>query len=234
MPSFQQVSACRIVQNAAKAVLQQLPHLLDAHDTESSIATKALQLLSDAGYPNTWYYDCPVLVLLGSRSCLSVSGKYYQASEEKIGGKNLVSIDLSPLHHPIWGDYSRTFAFEFGVYVVEPKTLEYKNGLQFQKQLHREMMQWVKPSTSFHSLFNWANVRIRESGFVNLDFRSNVGHSIAPELEERQFIQLNNHTLLGEVDFFSFEPFVRLKGGNWGFKQEDIYFFDESGNLALL
>ncbi len=211
-----------------------LPVLLQTEAAELSIATKAQQLLRELGYPHTWYYECHALVLLGSRSCLSISGKHYQASDEKIGGKNLVSIDLSPLHNTIWGDHSRTFAFEFGAYVEEPKTLEYKNGLQFQKQLQKEMMQWVKPSTSFHSLFNWANVRIRESGFVNLDFRSNVGHSIAPELEERQYIQLNNHALLGTVDFFSFEPFVRLKGGNWGFKQEDIYFFDAVGNLELL
>ncbi len=221
----------RQIQATAKMVLAQLPLTLNAQDTEHSIAEKASQLLQERGYPDTWYYQCPALVLLGSRSCLSISGKNYFASDEIIGGKNLISVDLSPALGDVWGDFSRSFAFEFGTYAEFPKTLEYKNGLQFAAQLHAEMRSWVTPSTSFHSLFSWANVRIRESGFVNLDYRSNVGHSIAKSLEERIFIQANNHAKLADVGFFSFELFVRLKGGHWGFKHEDSYYFDALGKL---
>jgi hypothetical protein len=69
---------------------------------------------------------------------------------------------------------------------------------------------------------------------VNLDFRTNVGHSIEVERERRQYIQAHNQQLISNVNFFSFEPFVRLKGGHWGFKHEDIYYFGQDGRLNCL
>jgi Xaa-Pro aminopeptidase len=234
MPSLDQINRYRAVQDAAKSTMACLPALLSIEDSELSIAQKAHDLLRQSGFPDTWYYNCPALVLAGNRSCLSISGKQYQPSEEKIGGKNLISIDLSPAKADVWGDYSRTFAFEFGVYAEQPKTLEYRNGLRFLTQLHEEMLHWLRPEISFHQLFQWTNVRIRESGFVNLDFRSNVGHSLESQRELRQFIQSNNHLALSAVDFFSFEPFIRLKGGQWGFKHEDIFYFNHAGKLERL
>ncbi|MFC3178086.1 M24 family metallopeptidase [Undibacterium amnicola] len=234
MPDILQIQAHQKVQHCAKTVMAQLPHLLIAEDSEYTIAAKAYQLLCEQGLTETWYYDCPALVLAGTRSCLSISGREYQASQEKLGGKNLISIDLSPSLDTVWGDFSRTFAFEFGSYVEHAKTLEYQNGLSFLRKLHEEMCNWVRPNTSFHQLFQWANVRIRESGFVNLDFRTNVGHSIEVQRERRQYIQANNHQLISSIDFFSFEPFIRLKGGHWGFKHEDIYYFGEDDKLICL
>lgn len=233
MPTPEQISLYRDVQNKAKLVMQKLPTMLTPDDSESSIAEKAYQLLCEAGLTETWYYDCPALVLAGERSCLSISGRFYQASQSAIGGKNLISVDLSPALGQVWGDYSRTFAFEFGAYTEQPKTLEYKNGLNFVRQLHKEMKVWLTPETSFHQLFHWANVRIRESGFVNLDFRSNLGHSLCADREQRLFIQADNHRALAECDFFSFEPFIRLKGGHWGFKHEDVFYFDQNELLCL-
>ncbi|MEB0284889.1 hypothetical protein, partial [Sphingomonas sp. 10B4] len=72
----------RQIQAAAKAVLSQLASLITAEDSEKSIADKAHRLLQDQGYPDTWYYACPALVLLGSRSCVSISGRDYQPREE--------------------------------------------------------------------------------------------------------------------------------------------------------
>ncbi|MBR7800280.1 M24 family metallopeptidase [Undibacterium fentianense] len=234
MPNNELVRAYQDVQNRAKLVMHRLPGLLTPMDSEQSIASKAYALLCQFGLPNTWYYDCPALVLAGQRSCLSISGRQYKPSTEPIGGKNLISVDLSPCVDDIWGDFSRSFAFEFGTYVEHPKTREYQNGLQFQAQLHREMQAWLTPDVSFHTLYQWANLRIRQSGFVNLDFRSNVGHSLEANRESRQFIQANNHNLLSSVNFFSFEPFIRLKGGQWGFKHEDIFYFNDSKQLICL
>ncbi len=233
-PDNSTIAQFRQVQEAAKAVLRKLPTQLDMHDTEASIAAKAVSMLAELGLHETWYYDCPAQVLLGSRSCLSISGRVYTPSEETIGGKNLVSIDLSPKSGDIWGDYSRTFAFEFGAWVEHAKNREYINGFQFQQYIHQELMRWLKPHHTLHQLFEWANVRIREKGFVNLDFRGNVGHSIVTQREDRHFIQADDHTPLGDISFFSFEPFVRVKGGHWGFKHEDIYFFDQNEELCCL
>lgn len=234
MPEVSLVQSYQQIQAQAKWVMAELSRLITPEDSEHSIATKAYALLYEKGLNETWYYNCPALVLAGTRSCLSVSGREYQASTEKLGGKNLISIDLSPCQGAIWGDYSRTFAFEFGACVEHPKTREYQNGIDFLKRLHEEMCAWVNPETSFHKLYQWSNVRIRESGFVNLDFRTNVGHSIEVERERRQYIQAHNQQLISNVNFFSFEPFVRLKGGHWGFKHEDIYYFGQDGRLSCL
>jgi hypothetical protein len=69
---------------------------------------------------------------------------------------------------------------------------------------------------------------------VNLDFRGNVGHSIATRREDRFYIEDGNHRSLGEVRCFTFEPHVRAAGERWGFKHEDIFFFDAAGRIEEL
>ncbi len=231
MPTELQIAEHRKAQHAAKFALARLGSLITPEDTEQSLAAKAHALLSESGYPETWYYQCPALVLLGSRSCVSIAGNNYSASEEAIGMSNLITIDLSPVKDNCWGDYARSFVIEDGKLSEKPKQLEFKNGLHFLHQLHQQMPRFVKPNTTFEQLFEWANVRIRESGFVNLDYRGNVGHSVATNRDERQFIQTSNTLCLGDVPFFTFEPFVRLKGGRWGFKHEDMFFFNQDGAL---
>ncbi|MCU6433506.1 aminopeptidase P family protein [Undibacterium sp. Jales W-56] len=234
MPTELQIAEHRKAQQAAKLAMVYLTGAISADDTEQSIARKAHEFLCDAGYQETWYYQCPALVLLGSRSCVSISGRDYQASTETVGSSNLITIDLSPARSEYWGDYARSLVVEDGKVIEQPKQLEFKNGLHFLQQLHQQMLRLVKPSTTFDQLFEWANVRIRESGFVNLDYRGNVGHSIAASRDHRQFIEARNCARLGDVPFFSFEPFVRLKGGRWGFKHEDIFFFNQDGQLQSL
>lgn len=234
MPSSQSIHEHARVQKIAKQVLHQLGQSIGPEDNEQSIALRAQDLLAEHGCNETWYYACPALVLLGSRSCISISGREYQAGEEMVGYTNLVSVDLSPLHNQHWGDCARSFAIEDGKLSAAPQNIEFRNGLTFLNKLHDEMRTWVKPQTTFAQLFDWTNLRIRQSGFVNLDYRNNVGHSIVKQRDERNYIEANNFAELASVDFFSFEPFIRLKGGKWGFKHEEIFYFDESGQLQIL
>ncbi|WP_394781554.1 M24 family metallopeptidase [Undibacterium sp.] len=234
MPTELQITEHRKVQLAAKTVLDALAPRITPEDTEQSIAAKAHAMLREAGYPDTWYYDCPALVLLGSRSCVSVSGRDYSPCEETVGSFNLITVDLSPIHREYWGDCARSFVMENGKVTAAPQSLEFKNGLKFLHQMHSQMPAVVRPHTTFGQLFDWTNMRIRQGGFVNLDYRNNVGHSIATNREGRQYIQANNDVRLGDVPFFSYEPFIRLKGGKWGFKHEGIFFFNQAGALEEL
>lgn len=234
MPTAFEIEQHRQVQTAAKTVLQQLAGLITADDTEKSIADKAHRLLQAQGYPDTWYHSCPALVLLGSRSCVSISGRDYQPSEEPVGTDNLVTIDLSPTQDRYWGDYARSFPVENGKVTQKPQLIEFRNGLNFLRQMHQQMQALVRPHTTFGQLFDWTNMRIRQNGFVNLDYRNNVGHSIANDKDQRQYIDSSNDIPLSEVGFFSFEPFIRLKGGKWGFKREGIFYFNDAGILEEL
>lgn len=198
---------------------------ISQHSTERTIVETAKRTLADFGLTETWYYACPAFVLLGSRSCLSLSGRDYVPAEEPVGTENLVTIDLSPCEGDLWGDYARSLCVENGRVVEDPASPEFRDGLKFEAALHRRMADFVTPDTSFHQLHEFANDAISNAGYENLDFMGNVGHGIATRREDRLYAERGNDRSLSEVSCFTFEPHIRRKGGRWGFKHEDIYFF---------
>ncbi|CAM3144328.1 MULTISPECIES: M24 family metallopeptidase [Pseudomonas] len=223
-----------VVQTAAKRVLQRLIASITPDSTESSIARNAAQLLTEAGYPDTWYYDCPAFVLLGSRSLLSVSGRDYRPAEEPVGTHNLITVDLSPRSGSLWGDCARSFYMEEGVCRAVPIGVEFSRGHATERELHERMRRFVRPETTFNALYEFANDLIETAGFENLDFAANVGHSLCERRDQRLYIEAGNHRRLDEVACFTFEPHVRERGGRWGYKHENIYFFDSEGQAREL
>jgi len=228
------IASHRLVQRAAKTVLEILAAKISASDTEASIAARAHAELCKLGYPETWYYDCHALVLLGSRSCASLSGREYVPAVEPVGAHNLVTIDLSPMKNGYWGDCARSFYVEHGAVTSTPTSPDLAEGKSFLETLHAQMRDFVTTRTSFGELFHWANECVQVNGFENLDFLGNVGHSIVRRREDRLYIQADNSRLLSEVPLFTFEPHVRKRGGLWGFKHENIFFFDRDGHLEEL
>ena len=234
MPLDSLIAEHREVQSAAKSVLASLVSKISASDTEASIAETAYRELCALGFSETWYYKCPAFVLSGSRSCTSISGRDYVPSSETIGQFNLVTVDLSPMRNGRWGDCARSFYIEKGCVVSEPLAPEMASGKRFLKFLHTEMQETVYPEMKFHELYDWANNRIKGSGFENLDFLGNVGHSIATRRKDRQYIEAQNIRQLKDVPFFTFEPHVRETGGKWGFKHENIFYFNQDGRVEKL
>ena len=224
----------RKVQEIAKWVHSQLEQFITSDSSEASIAKKATDLLADCGVTETWYYDVPAFVLLGSRSCLSVSGKNYVPSTEPVGSFNLVTVDLSPIIGEAWGDCARSYVVEEGIVTHNPSRTDFAEGLVIEKRLHMEMIEFAEPSTRFSDLFEYSNSRIAQYGYENIDFLLNLGHSIEVRPSERRFIDKNCHELLGSVSFFTFEPHIRKAGGKWGFKHEDIYYFNDEGHAVAL
>lgn len=234
MPSDSLIHAHRTVQHAAKSVLTNLRMEISATDSEASIAASAYMELCELGFSDTWYYNCPAFVLAGTRSCQSLSGREYVASDEPIGKRNLVTVDLSPVLDGHWGDCARSFYVEDGRVTTTPVGPEFSVGQHFLSVLHADMQNATHPEMTFHELFTWANQRITAAGFENLDFLGNVGHSIATRREDRQYIEANNNCRLRDVPFFTFEPHVRQVGGRWGFKHENIFFSNREGVLEEL
>jgi len=218
------------VQYIAKCVHEELEDLICCDSTEASIANSAIELLSNYGIEDTWYYDVPAFVLLGSRSCLSISGRDYKpANSETVGFTNLVTVDLSPLSGELWGDCARSYVIENGRYTKEPTNVEFANGLSAERHLHSQMIEYVTPKTKFSELFEFGNDLIRSLDYENLDFLGNLGHSIETCKDSRRYIEKGCEELLGNVNFFTFEPHIRRIGQPWGYKHENIYSFNESG-----
>jgi Xaa-Pro aminopeptidase len=224
----------RDIQNVAKLVLEELGPSIRSVDTERSIANRAVCLLEKHGITETWYHDCPALVLSGSRSCLSVSGKNYRPSDEPIGAFNMVTIDLSPLKAGIWGDFARSFFVEEGKSSIDPRACEFIHGMETEFSLHKAMLDYVTADTTFDELYQFANHSIVSKGYENLDYLNNLGHSIVDSLEERIYIENGNTLKLCDVEYFTFEPHVRKSGGSWGFKHENIYYFGLDGHAREL
>ena len=95
-----------------------------------------------------------------------------------------------------------------------------------EKKLHDKMKQIVSPQMTFEELYYQMNDFIKAEGYINLDFLGNLGHSIVRRKEDRIYIEKGNNTKLGDVSFFTFEPHISVSGSKYGYKMENIYYFE--------
>lgn len=151
------MQAHQAVQAIAKGVLAELASTITFGDTERSIAQRATQMMASRGAHDTWYCNCPALVLLGLRSCLSVSGREYLPKTEAVGQLNLVTVDLNPSIDGVWGDCARIFVVENGRCIASPSLPEFQEGIAFEQELHVRMLAAVTPDMRFMELFEFAN-----------------------------------------------------------------------------
>ena len=221
------------IQNVALQVLCDVRELIKAGVTEQEITEQCALLLAKHGVMECWYHNVPAFVLVGKRTVLSVSGTEYIPSDLAIKETDLVTIDLSPEINGYWGDCARSFVVENGVATDNPQNESLCQGLAVEKKLHEVMQNIVSLHMTMHELFVAMNAEIIKLGYVNLDFLGNLGHSIERDINSRRYIEKNNDTKLGDVPLFTFEPHIRYKNGQWGFKRENIYYFADN-KLATL
>jgi Xaa-Pro aminopeptidase len=220
----------RDVQARAKAALAQIGRLAEPGMTEFDIATLSVKALAAEGITETWYYAVPAFVLVGERSILSMSGRdYLPSTEVRLAEGGFFTVDLSPSLDGRWGDCARSFCVTAG-----GPPISIREGIEAEHELHRHLLAWAKPETSFDELFTHMNERIRSWGFENLDFAGNLGHSIELARTDRIYIEAGNSTRLGDVCLFTFEPHIRKPGSKIGVKHENIYYFDPTGALSEL
>lgn len=80
---------------------------------------------------------------------------------------------------------------------------------------------------TFEELYFYINDVISKHEFMNL------GHSIVENKDDRVYIEKGNQLKLSEVKIFKFEPHINLHNSKYGYKREDIYYF-EKGKLVKL
>lgn len=231
MATIQQHEA---VQAIAKQVLAALGPTLLPTDTERTIAERCRQLLDAYGIHETWYYDCPAYVLAASRTCISISGRDYVPADQPIGHTGLVTVDLSPSRDGVWGDCARSFFLEEGIATSDPQLPEFARGQAALYKLHASLFTFVTPETTFHQLWQFAADEVQAMEFMTLDFLGNFGHTIETNLDDRSYIEAGNQQRLGDTQLFTFEPHIKSQTGTWGFKHEEIYYFDGNGRLRML
>ena len=193
------------------------------------------QKMLELGADSFWYWDVGAFVFAGDETTVSVSGKQYVTSDRIINENDIVTIDLSPQNDNIWGDYARTIILENGVVVdkADVNNVEWRNGLQMEDGLHKEVLEFANIETTFEELYYHINEIITENGFINLDFMGNLGHSIVKNKGDRVYIEKGNKQKLSDVDYFTFEPHISIPRSKYGYKKENIYYFEDSKLVEL-
>ena len=193
------------------------------------------QKMLELGADSFWYWDVGAFVFAGDETTVSVSGKQYVTSDRIINENDIVTIDLSPQNDKIWGDYARTIILENGVVVdkADVNNVEWRNGLQMEDGLHKELLEFANIETTFEELYYHINEIITENGFINLDFMGNLGHSIVKNKGDRVYIEKGNKQKLSDVDYFTFEPHISIPRSKYGYKKENIYYFEDSKLVEL-
>jgi len=189
-----------------------------------------------SGADSFWYWDVGAFVFSGDETTISVSGREYVTSDRRIAPDDIITIDLSPQNGNIWGDYARTIIIENGKVVDDINSIkndEWRRGLLMEEELHKELIAFAVPQTTFEELYYHINQLITSRGFVNLDFLGNLGHSIVKDKNDRIYTEKGNTAPPSSVDYFTFEPHISVPDSRYGYKKENIYYF-KSGRLIEL
>lgn len=224
------------VQNIAKQTIEYLKMTIKVRMSLNEIRKLAEDKMLSLGADSFWYWDIGAFVFAGDETTLSVSGKNYRTSERLIAENDIITVDLSPQVGDIWGDYARTIILENGKIIDAINDIqnnEWRNGLLTEDRLHSELANFVTPETTFEQLYFHINDVIDKLGYINLDFMRNLGHSIERRKQDRIYIEKGNQHKLGEVNYFTFEPHISKAGSKFGYKKENIYYF-ENGKLKKL
>ena len=105
--------------------------------------------------------------------------------------------------------------------------------MQLEEYLHKTLVDMAAPDMTFEELYYFMNDLIVKKGFLNLDFLGNLGHSIVKNKNDRIYAEKGNHKRLSDVEMFTFEPHISIPESQYGYKREDIYYFD-NGKLIKL
>ena len=223
-------------QSIAKQTIEYIKKNIRPNQNLREIRELCEEKLLGLGADVFWYWDVGAFVFAGDETTVSVSGKQYVTSDKIIENNDIITIDLSPQVGNIWGDYARTIIVENGEVVDDIELIqnqEWKGGLQMEEKLHTELFRFVTKETTFEELYYHMNEFIVENGFVNLDFMGNLGHSIVKVKSDRIYIEKGNKAKLGAVNYFTFEPHIAFPDSKYGYKKENIYYFDETGLVEL-
>lgn len=202
--------------------------------SETEIINTCKAIIAKHGIQEFWYYNVPVMVAIGDQTLESMSGKHIRPGDRTIQVNDFLTVDLSLGIDSHWGIYAKSFAVEGSIVKADHfDTDELRELKCIVDSLHQDMRRIVVPEMTFHDFYHEILNYVNSYNVVQLDFKSNFGHSIEKQLDDRIYIENAQMMTLAEKNIFSFEPHVRFKNGNFGVKNADIYYF-EAGKPCLL
>lgn len=180
------------MQMLAKATISYIKSNIKVGQTLQQIKEMAENKMLELGADGFWYYGVGCLIYADEDTTISISGRKYIPADRQIKENSLITIDLSPQCKKVWGDYAETIIVQDGIVVNNVDLIdnkEWKELLLFEEKLHNELISFVGTHTSFEQLYLYMNDFILKNGYVNLDFISNLGHSIESSKRKRIYIE---------------------------------------------
>ncbi len=218
------------LQKVANKILSEMTHFITESSTEKSLSETCRMLLANHDIKKSWNYDCPAIVLIGEQSTKAVSGYEYIPSNEAVGNKNLVTVELSPMDGDVWIGCSRSFAFENGK-IRNEKHLQdevMKKFYQAENELHNYFKEHIKTGMTYGEAYHEMLKKIEALGYKNIGYQNMLGHSIEKDFENVVCFENGNETKLSEDLLFTFGFHIADHENNYGFKSERMYCFEKN------
>jgi Xaa-Pro aminopeptidase len=220
---FEELKQYQKVQNAARFTLDNITDFIRPGLTEIELVEKCHDLQCKAGVDGYWYKSLPALILAGNHTTLAISSVQYEPNNIPIQENDLVTIDLHPSIAGYCGDYARSFYVENGVARRSPLfNQEFIAGAHAQSHLHALLLEVAHVDMTFSDLHQIMSKEIEQLSFEALNY---LGHAIQKDMHHLEFIAPDVTRTLGDARLFTLEPQIRLLGGHYGFKNENIYYF---------
>lgn len=224
------------MQNLNRATMDYLLHNIKVGMSLKEVRKLCEKYMLKNGADSFWYWDIGAFVFAGDETAVSISGRQYETSDRIIEENDIITVDLSPQNNNIWGDYARTIIIQHGTTVDKTQDIEnkeWRSGLEMEIFLHEKLTEIAEPNMTFDELYYQINSIISSKGFINLDFMGNLGHSIVNDKNKRIYIEKGNRCKLSEIEMFTFEPHISIPNSKFGYKREDIYYFENNKLLKL-
>jgi len=224
------------VQSIAKQAMRYMKQVIKPGMNLVEIRQICEDKMLELGADSFWYWDVGAFCFAGDETTVSVSGRRYQTSDKTIRENDIITLDLSPQNGDIWGDFARTVIIENGQVVEDIgkiRNVQWRQGLLMEELLHSELKRFVTVDTTFEELYDYMNGFIAGCGYINLDFLGNLGHSVVKDKSDRIYIEKGNHAKLSDTALFTFEPHISTEKSVYGYKKENIYYFQNSTLMEL-
>ena len=144
------------IQKIAKETISYIKTVIKPNMNLIEVRRLCEEKMLSSGADSFWYWNIGAFVFSGDETTVSVSGREYVTSDRTIRNHDIITIDLSPQNNHIWGDYARTIVIENGKAVDRIEQIqnsEWRSGLLMEERLHRELIAFATPQTTFEELY---------------------------------------------------------------------------------
>lgn len=169
--------------------------------TEEQIAKIARSELEKLGITDYWY-DVPILVLIGSKRFIDMSKPNYQtkkpSSEIALQPDDTLFVDIHPRDSTSgrWGNFARTV-------VYNPQSSEKLKKVQQMSRIHRDSIASINSDMSVSQVAKMFDIKFQKDRISLLDVRNSYGHNMGigeKDSFERTFITTNcPYSITGQI-----------------------------------